>query len=1352
MRSAIVVVLLLLSPMNLVGAEEQRYDSIYDENDINIIETYSKSVQNAFYRLSDLTQYEENILMENRDWVVVTSYPLEHQQKIISKSFVSEEFEFLKGTYVWRFEESSNSFDDLRYLFENDDVESFYPLLKRQQEVRYIPNDPDFDEQWHLQNTGQTGGVTGEDVNITSVWDSYNGTGIVISVVDDGLDHEHPDIEGNYNSSYSFDWCNNDPDPSPNSWDAHGTAAGGVAAAVGDNGIDVTGAAFGANLSGSTLIACSTSDQMEANALSFQKNNIDIYTNSWGPADDGQTLTGPGPLTLAALENGVYEGRSGLGNIYTWAAGNGLESNDNANYDGYANSRYTIAVTAINHLGQQSYYAEPGANILVAAHSNGDGEGITTTDNEGSGGYSNGDVTDNFGGTSSATPLAAGVIALILEANINLTWRDVQHIIVQSSRVNDENDSSWEINGAGLQVSHKYGFGVIDAGAAVSLAENWTNVEIESNFSYGPFSPSFGIPDDDSEWSEFSLNVTSDVNIESVDLIADITHTSRGDLDIVLVSPSGKESWLAESRSDNGNGYQDWMFNTVHHWGEEAVGEWKLKIRDTVSSDVGTLNYWEMIIHGVGNYTDTDQDGLSDFIDTDDDGDGWSDIDEDNCGTDSLDMNSTPVDFDNDNICDYLDSDDDGDGWSDIDENNCETNSTNQSSQPNDSDADGICDFVDTDDDGDGWSDIDENSCNTSSNNNNSFPSDYDGDGLCDFVDTDDDGDGLSDINETEIYETDPLNPDMDGDGLTDYEEIILYNTKADVSDTDVDGLTDYEEVIIYGTDPLSPDSDDDGLTDIEELNTWETNPNVADLDNDEDTFYHFQDCDDNNSAINPSMEELLNGVDDNCDILIDEGYNQSDLDGDGLIDWEEYHIYGTDFNNSDSDEDGLSDYEELLIYETNPLTFDKDEDFDGWYWFEDCDDNNPYRFPDMVEILDNVDNDCDELIDEDFLLLDSDSDGLNDFEEYHNYSTDPLNGDSDGDGLPDGMEVDSLNSNPMEKDLDSDADGWYEFQDCDDEDFERAPDKPEVLDNKDNDCDNLIDEDFWSLDSDYDGISDYSEFHNYTTNHLDNDSDDDGIEDGVEILQKFSNPLKYDYDKDSDGYYEFEDCDDLVFRVNSGAAETWNGVDDNCNNEIDENITRLDFIITNPQYDQSYSWDSGNKSLIISIQGIPSNIERTIIWKFEGFSVTENTSSDNLRLFLPPLDCNSKYRTALDTHLCLEGNKNQNISVVITDLGIETELTWEIDTEVWIRNSKEDVSITSFLGTTQGVLGMIIFIVMVSLIGVLIGVRINNNKNLKDAFEAFEVPLTSNAIGKNITLPPAPELSELFYDDNRNN
>ena len=87
---------------------------------------------------------------------------------------------------------------------------------------------------------------------------------------------------------------------------------------------------------------------------------------------------------LAAFENDVSQWRGGLGNVITWAAGNGLHDDDNSNYDGYANSRHTIAVTAVTHKGEQSWYAEPGANILVAAPSDGDGEGITTTDIEGS--------------------------------------------------------------------------------------------------------------------------------------------------------------------------------------------------------------------------------------------------------------------------------------------------------------------------------------------------------------------------------------------------------------------------------------------------------------------------------------------------------------------------------------------------------------------------------------------------------------------------------------------------------------------------------------------------------------------------------------------------------------------------------------------------------------------------------------------------------------------------------------------------------------------------------------------------------------------------------------------------------
>ena len=110
----------------------------------------------------------------------------------------------------------------------------------------------------------------------------------------------------------------------------------------------------------------------------------------------------------------------------------------------------------------------------------------------------------------------------------------------------------------------------------------------------------------------------------------------------------------------------------------------------------------------------------------------------------------------------------------------------------------------------------------------------------------------------------------------------------------------------------------------------------------------------------------------------------------------------------SDTDDDGLDDGEEVNTYSlmgSDPLVYDPDNDADNWYWFEDCDDDDPDRSPGEVELLDNFDNDCDFLIDEDYWELDSDNDGLTDYDEYHNVTTDHLDGDTDGDGLPDGLE-----------------------------------------------------------------------------------------------------------------------------------------------------------------------------------------------------------------------------------------------------------------------------------------------------------------------------------------------------------
>ena len=485
-----IILLMLVSILTpLASAQNPEYAATAaplsdNPEDAPITYSYSPAIRAAFARVSDLSQYTESELQSTSKWVVVSSKKMGEPTGLLANSWFVEV-------------EPNAALSHFAKLQDKGVIEVAYPLVERQMTPRWTPNDTYFSNQWHLENTGQDNGVAGEDVNITGAWNSVRGTGIVIGVVDDGLEWDHEDLSANYESNLDYDYCNYDSDPMPASWDAHGTAAAGVAAAIGNNGLGVSGAAPDASLAGLMLIACGNSDNDEANALSHLNNDIDIYSNSWGPSDNGQTLSGPGPLMIAAFEDDAYNGRNGLGNVITWAAGNGLSSDDDSNLDGYANSRFTISVTAVDHDGDQTNYGEPGANVLVSAPSDGSGVGITTTDNEGNSGYTNGDYTSNFGGTSSATPLVSGVIALMLEANSNLTWRDVQQIIVESARKNDPNDSGWNTNGAGHEFNHKYGFGVIDAGHAVSLAENWTNLGPEVNISSGTISVSQSIPDNE---------------------------------------------------------------------------------------------------------------------------------------------------------------------------------------------------------------------------------------------------------------------------------------------------------------------------------------------------------------------------------------------------------------------------------------------------------------------------------------------------------------------------------------------------------------------------------------------------------------------------------------------------------------------------------------------------------------------------------------------------------------------------------------------------------------------------------------------------------------------------------------
>jgi kexin len=513
-----------------------------------------------------------------------------------------EQMTFAENTFLYRTSDAINSLELSNSLVEAGYVTYAYPNWARSRSRRATPNDPFFENQWHLTNSGQSFGQAGEDVNISSVWDLYRGSSNeIIAIVDDGLDINHEDLKDNIVANLSWDYVSHDADPShAGFWDGHGTNVAGVAAGRGFNGVGITGACPHAGLVGHRLLGgIFVLDANEAAALTRNRHMVDIYSNSWGPPDWSPYgkmayLEGPGPHTEDALVSGATTGRQGLGSIYVWAAGNGFDG-DNSNYDGYANSRYTIAVAASTNLGKRAYYSEKGANILVNAPSGGGTLSITTTDSDDPGGY-----TNWFSGTSAATPLVSGVIALMLQANPNLTWRDVQHILIETAQQNDPSDSDWTFNGAGYAVNHKYGFGRIDAQAAVYAAENWTPAGPETSVqeTSAPYLP---IPDNDSYGVSDTISIVEDVFVEFVEIFFTAAdHPYWGDLEIILISPEGTHSILSEVHNvpADSTTYNNWRFGSVRHHGETSQGNWTLLVKDLQPGDSGTLQSWTLKIYG----------------------------------------------------------------------------------------------------------------------------------------------------------------------------------------------------------------------------------------------------------------------------------------------------------------------------------------------------------------------------------------------------------------------------------------------------------------------------------------------------------------------------------------------------------------------------------------------------------------------------------------------------------------------------------------------------------------------------------------------------------------------------------
>lgn len=476
--------------------------------------------------------------------------------------------------------------------------------------IPFDPTDPLWGYQWHLDNLAQTCGTAGEDINVDTVWATLKGNGVRVVVVDNGMELTHEDLSPNVVAG-SYDYSDGDANPDSGNSD-HGTAVGGVIAARDLNNLGMRGVAPRAELIAYNLLDALTSANA-ADAMTRNAPSNFVSSNSWGAPDGYGTLDAADANWLTAIATGLANGRSNRGLIYVWAGGNGAPV-DNSNYDGQANRRGVIAVGATTDTGTKAYYSERGANLWVSAPGGSSSciGRIATTDASAGAGYnpvdtggadlSNQNYSKCFGGTSAATPVVSGVVALVLQARPTLTWRDVPIILARSARKNDVGNAGWSNNGAGHPVNHDYGFGVVDAQAAVTLASTWTNVGAEVVYGPTTASPNLRIPDNNCTGvsSTITVNGSGISEIEWVEVtFTAANHTYSGDLDIALTAPSGTVSRLAERHPCSGcSRYSGWVFGSARHLDEPANGNWTLTVKDLEAVDVGTFQSWSLKIYG----------------------------------------------------------------------------------------------------------------------------------------------------------------------------------------------------------------------------------------------------------------------------------------------------------------------------------------------------------------------------------------------------------------------------------------------------------------------------------------------------------------------------------------------------------------------------------------------------------------------------------------------------------------------------------------------------------------------------------------------------------------------------------
>ena len=459
--------------------------------------------------------------------------------------------------------------------------------------------------QWHLSNTGdlQAGGAR-QDINVETAWEITKGEGVTVAVIDGGFQVDHPDLRDNaltlLNHTVAGSFFSTRVD--------HGTNVAGLIAAR-DNGFGMVGVAPRASIYGSNAVRSFPTgnlSRLAAEAAVLHLEQTAVSNNSWGPGDPGIPKLASAAWE-AAIERGLSEGFHGKGTVYVFAGGNGGDD-DYSNLSEFASHHGVIAVCAVNYRDVRSPRSEKGPNLWVCAPSNqlrSTLPAIATTTN---GGY-----IDSFGGTSAATPLVSGVVALMRAANGELTWRDVKLILAATARKNDTSNSGWQqgalrfgSTATRYNYNHTYGFGVVDAGAAVALAQTWPGLPAYRTVTVRSASLN-GTLDNNTITETLAIEGDYIEFIEYVTVNLDVDHDKFAELTIDLTAPSGAESKLLVGRQ--GDFWQLLLpqelrspidLGSARHLGEDPEGTWTLTVKDPSLPDDGTLKAWSLTIRGHG--------------------------------------------------------------------------------------------------------------------------------------------------------------------------------------------------------------------------------------------------------------------------------------------------------------------------------------------------------------------------------------------------------------------------------------------------------------------------------------------------------------------------------------------------------------------------------------------------------------------------------------------------------------------------------------------------------------------------------------------------------------------------------